>query len=293
MYSPSQLDRWMTCPQSWKWAYVEGLERKGFKGIPRPVGSAIHLGIQRRWEGVATPQAVDEALAYYEKEWQTTKKEMTPEDYDKVEQGKWQVWAGVGQYPMRADWVVNMEAFSSEEEIVVDMGRGRGLKCFLDRLVQTAGGVWVWDLKTTGWAPELVLKQMKIRQQFKAYVLVAEKKLGVRPQGVVVDLISKPRVYVRKDGTVDEGKVVAKFHQEPFHVGDEDVEDFTRRFHWIVDQMEEMEAAGWAPKNDASCLQFNRPCDYWELCARPSFVEATKETLYTVREREETMEVME
>lgn len=280
----SELLAMLECERAYSHKYVERLQSKRFQGIPRPVGTAIHKGVELVWRGRPRVEAVQGAIHEYDRSWRA-QVTVAPsiEDMDKIDEGRGQVRACVQEYPHEPQ---GEEIVWLEKDVIVDMGSGRGLKVRLDREVRVNQDWWLHDTKTTGSSSlDLVARGYKLSKQFCGYSVAAEQECGEPVTGVLIDIIRKPRTYKRKDGTVTVGE--AAFLREPRAFTRDDIDGFRDWFHAVVNRIEAnkidgMPTSAWL-QNTGSCTKWNRVCEFWDLCARPQFAEALKLAQYEER----------
>jgi hypothetical protein len=274
VYTFSQLQQFLNCARKYKYNYVD-LVSPVYDGVPRPVGTAVHLAIDAMMRGTSALDALEQALARY---WRDIPEDvydgLDVKEQDKVKKGVEQITCIVQKYP----WAQTngTKLLASELIVEIPMGHDRAYKGRVDQVLEHNGGVWVHDTKTTGFGIEMMAKTLRLRKQFVGYFMLARHWLD-RDQptpplkGVMSDIIAKPRVYLRKDGGVTvsgEG-----FHREPMHVSEQDVEGFVGWFHHIATLIEHNETTApcdhpW-PQNTDTCVSFMRTCPYFEACRNP------------------------
>ena len=279
IYSFSRLQAFLTCARKFKYKYVDGWEVQ-YDGPPLPVGKATHSGIDALYLGASTEEAVATAQKSYWDEIGPVYERLEPREQKNLDNGWVQVEAMLSKY---------LE--TSEEMFVIPMGHDRALKGIIDRRMKVNGDLWVHDTKTSGMDLQKVLKVHRLRKQFALYKLIADEEYKVGHIGVMLDLIHKPRVYNRKDGTNTVGDVA--YHREPLHISDRMVDEARGWFHHIAELIETNEAAlrpasfhQW-PMNTDSCLNFNRVCPYFECCRMPTRATQLLENSSKFKQREE------
>lgn len=285
VYRFSQLQAFLRCPRYYQYNWVEGFERT-FDGTPKPVGSALHGGVEALCEFKAHPQAVKIAHNIYWEELNVPYQTMSPKDKEQVDKGWLQVLEMLKGYRIPEF----EETIATEQQITIDMGHDRQLQGTVDRIFKVNGLTWILDTKTTGYDIAKVLKIHRLRKQFPGYVLLAQSQ-GHDVAGVYVDLVYKPRVYFKVKSGVPTGEVTvqkALYHREPLAVGAQEIEDFKGWFHHIASLIEmnenpsdywqdasiicpdqELQTAHAYPMNTDSCLAFNRVCPFFEACRNP------------------------
>lgn len=264
IYSFSRLQAFLTCARKFRYKYIDGFDI-AYEGAPLPVGKATHTGVDALYLGADVAEAVTKAQREYWDAIGPTYETLDPKEQRTLDGGWRQVEAMIVQYPYRD--TEGLE--TSEETFIVDMGRDRQLKAIIDRRMKVNMDIWVHDTKTTGYAIDKILKIHRLRKQFALYKLVADKEYKMDHVGVMLDMIYKPQVYWKKDGSFSSMRDPA-FHREPLHISDAMVADSVVWFHEIADQIEANEERGgpWIMNTD-SCLNYNRVCPYFECCRMP------------------------
>lgn len=305
VYTFSELQQSQSCEREYAYRYVDLLQPR-FDGLPKPVGGALHAGVEALYNGKGSAETLAEAKEYYWKdipeELRVTGAQECVEDaqLQKVFGGWLQVKAMLEQYP----WKDQHEMLTNEAALLVPMGHGRALRLKIDRTMLVNGGLWIHDTKTTGFQMAPMVKIMRLRHQFAGYVWAVQQWLaggalegppppeGVDAQqlrGVIADMVQKPRVYWKQKNKQPTGEVTvqrAEYHREPLHVTAGHVEEFAKWFHTCASRVE---AAGleecWV-KNTDNCFKYNSVCAMFELCRNPARAAqiANDEQLFTKRE---------
>lgn len=290
VYSFSKLQAYLQCPRKYSYERVHRYSVR-YEGVPRPAGKATHKGVELLYLGQDRATAIDQAHREYydESGLKAYMQEMagSPE-MPAIKQDVAKGWKQVEEILIKYKPPKSHEVVATELDITVDMGHGRGFRGILDRIVRINDDLWVPDTKTTGLPISKVQKVQRLRQQYPGYKLLAEQA-GYDITGVILDLIYKPRIYVRKDGTMTVERGGPLFHMEPMHCSDQQVAQFKGWFHRIADEIERCheldsiterqtlcgdrfvaEECGdpW-PMNTDSCMAFNRVCPYFEACRSP------------------------
>jgi ATP-dependent exoDNAse (exonuclease V) beta subunit len=184
-YHVTDLMLWRSCPAKYYWQ-VEQRLRKPFEGVARPVGSAVHAGLEALYAGLSAPEAMNRALdVYREKTPPGVREGLERGELEKVEQGEIQVARCMQHYPfspMDFKEVIGIEAVHKAY-----LGDERQIIGTVDRLVRTNGSTYVHDVKTTGLPVDKTARLQKIRMQYPAYVWLL-KQNGVSVRGVIVDV---------------------------------------------------------------------------------------------------------
>ena len=261
-YTYSQLAAYQACARKYRYTYEEGWEPV-YDGAPRPVGSAVHRGINALAVGLSRDEAADLARTrYFEDIPRQVYAQLEPKERESVDKGKAQVERIIERYPHVGPQHGKVEMV--EQVLTTKMGHGRFYSGRIDQVIEVNGEHWVLDTKTTGQEWTKLLKVHRIRQQYVGYYLLGAE-LGIENlRGVIVDLVAKPRIYFRKDGDITYSG--ENFHREVVHVGPKDVYNFSAWFHrlaWLIE--EDIVDEVW-PMRAENCLAFNRVCPYFEAC---------------------------
>jgi hypothetical protein len=270
----SALAQFQECPRKYFYKYVK-LWRPIYDGVPKPVGTAVHAGVAALIEGKGVEEAVKGVAfdAYRAEISQAVYDKLEPKEQRNVDSGWMQVEAMVAKYKYAghfagkviAQELVYSETVPNTEWECVYEGR-------LDRVVLQNGTLWVHDLKTTGYEVAKMIKPMRLRHQFAGYAWLLSQNMesldvevGTPVGGILLDLIYKPRVYWRKDGTCSVQEPV--YHQEPLHVGSGG--EFLRWVEQVSGMIEDCGGQGEWPMNTGSCYAYNKLCPYYEMCRNP------------------------
>ncbi len=283
-YRFSQLQAYLRCPTYYYYSWVEGFGRV-YDGLPKPIGSALHKGVELLCGNVGRQDSILAAQELYWKELREPYEKMDQTGKNRVKGGWYQVEAMLKKYTIpRAE-----ETIATEQTITIDMGHDRALQGTVDRIFKVNGLKWVLDTKTTGYDIAKVLKIHRLRKQFPGYVLLAQSQ-GHEIAGVYVDLVYKPRVYFNKKGgeyTGDHTVQDPLYHREPLSIGTEELDAFKMWFHRVANAIEEdlrdhnaEYESGAFPMNTDSCLAYNSVCPFFECCRNPKQY-ALPEALYT------------
>lgn len=303
-YSYSRLKLFLECARKFRYQYQDGWV-PSFDGVPLPMGKATHAGIEALAKGASSPEATDVAVQVL---YEGMPDEVGDKDEEKFRIAEHQLRAILRDYPK---WGEGVEIIGVEKEVVAPMPYGRAFKGILDLIVRINGQLYVWDTKTTGDPIERAAKANRLRLQYPGYAVLGEYWAREAPEaartaadaaadderadgptrvraiaGVVVDLIHKPRVYVRKDGSLTPN-IKPAFHRESINVDAARRRDFVAWFNHVAFLIELNESAGkepikdmgdmvegsivpgvW-PMNDGSCSKWGRVCPYFECCRNP------------------------
>lgn len=161
----------------------------------------------------------------------------------------------------------------------------------IDGIFMWKGALWIMDHKTTALPPSAFWDQWDLSYQPTIYVYGAEKALGIRPKGFIINAIFKPSEAQvgnwnskRKNGIPPKGvQDYIKYEREARLRSDEDVERARLDFISICDEWEWRILRGEFPLSPTltACRQYNRVCEFKPICT--SHAEATTLEGYTVK----------
>ena len=262
----SELQQFLNCPRQYYYNY-KLLYSPVFEGVPRPAGTAIHKGVEAIFAGKNPSEAAAEAVLAFWEEVKVPESELSDKDRNAVRSGAMQVRECVVRYP----WGEGIELLHQEMVLEGEIG-GRHFTGRVDRLVRVNGKVWVWETKTTGLSMEAMVKVMRLRKQLPGYVELVRQNassLGIEKDeiaGIQLDLIGKPRVYWRKDGTATVKDPL--YNLEPININWGALEAFSAWFQRVTEDIVKerpLNEEPW-PQNTDSCFRFMRVCSYFEAC---------------------------
>ena len=288
-YSYSELQQFQNCEREYQYRYDQLLEPV-FDGLPKPVGGALHVGLEHLYAGESADACVKHAFARYWDELQPVLDEIKTNDAWRVEESNEadQIrkieggWRMVGHMLEHYPWLDIPDILHTEAVITVDMGHGREYIGAVDRVMGVNGGVWNHDTKSSGFHPPPVIKTMRLRHQFAGYThlvdtwlrgdahtgpAIPETLRGKTVEGTILDMVFKPRVTFHRKAKAFTGEVSCKgehYHREPLHISGEHVSEFKAWFHTLVDRIEVHDDP--RPKNTGNCFSFNRVCAFFEMC---------------------------
>lgn len=270
--SYSTLSLFNTCPRLFHYRVEKNLVSRMYEGNALSVGSALHHAVARMYAGVHSQAAIQEALDLYD---QTNKNIVDP----KVADGRYQLEVSLKAYPWVAkdfDYVESIEK-NLEHEILPGINfEGR-----IDRLVRFNTRTYIHDTKTTGLRHNDAILIQRIRMQYVGYAWLVKHVLGRTVDGVIVDLVFKPKVYRTRRGEFSSASEPA-FHREPIPILQHNYDEFEE---WARDTIARIHAEP-RPMNTDSCYRYFRPCSFSSACLEtPRNRPATLDTLYQVEEQ--------
>lgn len=157
-YSHTRLTTFENCPLKYKYQYVERLTATLGDTIEAFMGSRVHDALEKLYRDLKMTRLLsrEELTDYYERNWEkrwedsirVIKKEYTPEDYRK--KGR----KCLGDYYRHYHPFDQGRTIGIEERVSVELGRGRTLAGFIDRLVSLDEVTYeIHDYKTSNRLP--------------------------------------------------------------------------------------------------------------------------------------------
>lgn len=163
----------------------------------------------------------------------------------------------------------------------------------IDDILKWKNSIWIDDHKTTSQHPEAFWGQWDLNYQPRIYAYGAQKALGIRPRGFIINAIFKPSEAQvsawnarRKNGSPQSVKDYLKYERQAFPLTDEDIERARRDFVAKAEEWEWRIITGnfpLAPPPAGPCQMYNKPCEFRPVCT----THASIETLSGYSEREE------
>lgn len=262
----SELRTYRRCPREWRLSYGLGLRPAGADAAPLRFGSAVHEGLAALWQGKDIGEALD-CLA----------------GMDEIEHA--QAAAMLCAY---ADhWRLPVgQVLAVEKEFrapLVNPASGCASQTYqlggkIDALTLLDGRVLLVEHKTTSediTPGSPYWQRLRIDTQIPLY-LQGVRALGHEPQGVLYDVLAKPKLRLKKGETaegffrrlIDEiGENPAKyFAQVELPVLKKDEDDAMADAWATARAIREGDLANRWPRNSDACVRWSRPCSYFSAC---------------------------
>ena len=280
-YNISRLQQFQSCEQKFKWKYLDNLEPR-FDGVPKPLGTAFHLGVAEMYRGATRTVAKGMALVEFHRVLPPGWAGGDDKTVQQIKKGEIQLMAMMDAYPWATEAPENVVAVEKDMEWEVE--KGKTLVFRVDRLIRVNGGLWLHDTKTTGIELSAAVKSQRLRTQYAGYAAGVEAVMGEKLAGVMLDMVHKPEVYFKKTGEFSSMKE-AGFLREPVAKTEEQLGEFKAWFTVLAGSVEASITNQVWLKNTDTCMAFNRTCPYLELCLRPEWNEGMK-GLFATRPRD-------
>lgn len=134
-----------------------------------------------------------------------------------------------------------------------------------DAVLSWQSMVWILERKTSGLLGDLFWNRWHLDVQPTSYMYGVQKSLGIRPNGFIIEKVTKPR-----KNAVDPFHITIE--REPFLRTDADLLTFEREISQLFTDYERSYVEGTHYKNTASCFNWNRRCHFHDQCKRGGVV---------------------
>ena len=276
--SNSKIDTQLTCPR--KALYKYHLYREPVKGgYALRYGSIWHI-IQNIYyksivEGLDKSDAIEKAISSGNEAWKEYNKsyQIDEDDYRSFTECTSSFLSYLDFYENDEE---SLEIIASEEnlEYGMELSVEESLKFpyltevvilegVIDLVVKMNESVWIIDHKTTGSYMGLIIKSLGRSMQLMTYHYLYQKVKKTEIQGCMLNLhqLSSKR---KKDG--DWGKVTVDFQRSPQLYTEDDLKNWREHFLYTLNDFYMCEDKKCFPQRLSSCFNFNKPCDYIDLC---------------------------
>lgn len=274
----SSISTYKRCPYMYSLAYVLGLRPiRNAKG-PLWFGSGLHLGLEVINKGGKLGDALSQVQADMLSSRTFEPEQDVWEDIIKVQElliGYVQCYGASARKPIYVEKKFHLPVI--QQGAPHDAAHGVHIGGKLDFVFEEAGLRYLEDHKTTGedidpgadyWLKLLMDGQMSMY----CYALM---RMGEQVDGVVYDLIHKPRIRVKKNETLDQfrarlreeiaGDKLKYFRRHETGRTTADLEAFERDLWEWVAHIYQARKAEHFPKNTEACLDPYR-CQYFGVC---------------------------
>jgi CRISPR/Cas system-associated exonuclease Cas4 (RecB family) len=131
-----------------------------------------------------------------------------------------------------------------------------------DGVIQWRKMIWISEFKHSRTTNiEQWFKQWYLSWQPVAYVYGLWKATGIRAHGVMMNLVCVPQRHAKDQFNF-------QFAREPIEITDAQLEDFEKEFVEIAQEYEDCYTRNQWPKTGDACFNYNRACEYFDLCRR-------------------------
>jgi hypothetical protein len=262
------------CWMKYKFYRIDGLKPLR-KDRALTLGVTVHKAFEDIYEGLPQQQVLQNILDSYD----TAIKIATPEEKEDLVVDKYTSLGMVEFYPAELH---QFQDNKSEREFNVSLCHGVRLVGRIDGDVKFSNARWVRELKTSG-APIKQFKQRcDVSYQASGYKFALEKETGVNYEGVMYDIIRKPRLYKRVNDTaetfgkrifddyastrLDTSKKLSYFERHYSYRNSYQMECFTTDMVKLAKEIRTRTRKKDWVRNPDACMLYNRLCDYAPIC---------------------------
>jgi hypothetical protein len=266
------LSDYKKCQRYFQLRYMERLVRK-FQSTKLIYGKNIHLALEEWYRmlkaGHTLAERKAEMLKVFSNSMQDSRPAYVEEEYFNAD-----CIAGVQTLEAYADrWTAEgWNVLAIEQELETKLPGGATLTGRVDLVIEDFyRSVYVVDHKTTGWSIDMLTRTLQISDQTSAYIVLWNaNNPKKKAHGAIYNILRK-------------NKSVIDFARPPILKCDEDIEDF------VADAQDTFDEIAWRIAenrrwncNKSSCMAFNRPCDYYEICTMPNSKRLLIDSLFTI-----------
>lgn len=266
----SACNTWCLCEQRYCWKYEYGLRPNGNNNFPLSVGSKFHEGVDHLLANGSSEQSLDEA-----KHSILSRDRFEEDEEDALKTARfmldryWEYWVEKGN-----PWV---EVVSTEETMGYPFRDDYWYFGKVDGLVRDeTGNLWILEHKSTYSIDQNYLSKTKLDGQITKYMLMVREVFGVVPDGVIYNIVCRPRKYQRKGESTDHylERCTEEYRTSPKsymarHKAFRNPEDLSRaqdNIDRMIDEIEEARDLDFWVRNTGVCYMRQRKCPYTTIC---------------------------
>lgn len=182
-----------------------------------------------------------------------------------------------------ADDLKNYRKIMCERDITIPLTEHVNYNGKIDVLMQDAAGDW-WVLETKTAAMSTVdanyLDRVRVDWQVTGYLVLAEELLGIRPRGVLYNVIKKPAIRLKKGESHEafaqrvyeeytrNAKDKQYFVREEVIIGRPQINQWRKEMSFVCEEIWQahQDAKAIWPMNTGACIEKYGACKYFELC---------------------------
>ena len=176
------------CPKKYYWTYVQGLSPKR-KSNALSLGSAVHEAFELYHTGSSDTDVIAHLMTIFDEQISNAT-EYEVEDLEITKATALGMWM---YYPWKDKTEFQENYPEMKFKVLIKGLNGVRFVGRVDGLVNKDGKWWIREVKTTGLTPRQFQNRMALSTQATGYVY-ALKKMGYDIQGVMYDMIKKPRL---------------------------------------------------------------------------------------------------
>lgn len=289
-WTNSRLKAYQDCPKKEAYRYRDEIVPIGTKRLALQIGTAVHKGIET-W-------SVDDGMAALDMGYPTS-----IEECEEMEIATATTRAMLEGYLMHYR---PFEIHNPEMEFLIGAryptkkGLRRSNRVMLagkiDDIAVIDGQEWIVEYKTAGQIDKTYFDRLYVDSQISFYMMAA-KRIGYKPVGVIYRIIRKPSIRIRKDETIEafterlirdyQERPDFYFHEERLYRSDDDLEAFEIDLWKEIKQAEKNASEGFLARHSHACSNWGS-CPYLPLCMG----EAGADNMYEKRAPFEELNVM-
>lgn len=229
-------------------------------------GKALHEGFEMFYvflgKGEAREQALEKALRVFRENYEDRIEDdkRTTENGEKVLRKYEELYRNE---PFKT--ITQETAYIVPMEYQLDGEKKSILLCgILDALIRWNGPMHVLERKTTARMDVNFFKPFQMSSQIDHYILAAEKVLGEKCYGAILDGVEVWKD-VKKE-TAKTKKPEDHFARDIINRSEYELAEFTKDTGMLVEEILEAERTGRFPRNKQACFQYNYWCPYHDIC---------------------------
>lgn len=279
--SNSEKRTFTTCRRKWFWQY----ERKyAPMATPTPflVGTAIHRLLESFYSKGKAPDEVEIKETIDAVFDPVTKGEdcrfLDTDQLQDVEKQRVMTQGMAHAYfKVYADDLKKWEVLQVEKEGRWQVAKGWDMYFTVDMLVRErkSGKVFVVEHKTTAAIDHNYVARLSLDDQVSTYIVGSEKAWSIKPEGVIYNVIMKPRIRQKQTETEEQylERVMALYVEQPQEylfrcqllAADRDLEQFEKELGQFTGELERAATLGFYYKNTDAC-SVRGTCPFMPLC---------------------------
>lgn len=286
IWTNSRLKTYQACPMKERFRYRDCLVPIGRRDALN-IGTAVHRGIET-W-------SVDEALNALEFGFPSNTEEAETQE----------IMRGTVEAMLSGYFNCYAPFGDAEPELLFEMplrfptkrgmrsSRRQKLCGKIDAIAHIDSQDWIVEYKTAGQIDKSYFDRLYVDSQITLYMLAA-RRLGYKPVGVIYRVLKKPALRRRQNETVDafvermKADYLARpefyFYETRLYRSDDDLSDFERQMWYEVQQADRNAVQGRVYRHSHACSNYGT-CPYLPLCTGESGAEA----MYEYREPNEEL----
>lgn len=251
------IDCFRNCPKYYYWRIVRGLTKPFEKKTAADFGTAIHKGLEVYYKGGLTPQAQDDALVAFAKEFTT--KENLEDDKRTVTKGLELLQKYFVQYGAEPFNVIDVEVGGA-----IELNEEWMYSFRIDLITEwhSPKGIYGFDHKTTSALERIVVKP---NNQISGYDLVL-KQYYENVVGFIINAIGVYKTNSRRDR--DTGKLVERdvLLRYPTTRTPNEIKDWKAEVIQTLKYIDYCTVTKTWPRYTHFCSAFRGRCMFLDLC---------------------------